>query len=115
MNATAQPAAASSSSVARSSEPGLREAGGTIRSRWPGQSRRFRFRASRSSPATSASFALPTPEPPPDQDAAGDERRHSQEPGHEALRDRAEVTDRPAAAVVRALRVLDVADDRVHL
>src|SRR2546423_12043407 len=114
MNATAHPAAASSSSDARSSEPGFRGAGGTIRSRWPGQSRRFRFRASRSSPATSASFALPTPEPPPDHDAAGDERRHSQEPGHEALRDRTEVTDRPAAAVVRALTVMDVPDARAN-
>src|SRR5437763_8789702 len=112
MKATAQPAAANSSSVARSSEPGLRGAGGTIRSRWPGQSRRFRFRAKRSSPATSASFALPTPEPPGDRDAEGDERGHAQEPGHEPLRDRAEVADCPAAPVVRALRVLDVADDR---
>src|SRR5438094_4110117 len=100
MNATAQPAAVSSSSVATSSEPGLRGAGGTIRSRWPGQSRRFRFRASRSSPATNASFALPTPEPPADRDAAGDEYRHAQEPGHEPLRDRADVADRPAAPVV---------------
>ena len=33
----------------------------------------------------------------------------------EPFRDRADVAERPAAAVVRVLRVLDVADDRVEL
>src|SRR4029079_5811656 len=84
--------------------------------RSPGPSGLGLRRRSRSTiPEISASLALPTLQPLSDYHADGDERRHPDEPGDEALRNRADVADRPAAAVIRVLRVLDVADDRVEL
>src|SRR4029450_1712949 len=100
MKATPQAAAARNSRLARSSEPGFSGAGGMSRSRWPGQRRRLRFRARSKSPARSASLALPMPEPPADHDAEPDQHRHPEKPGHEPFGDRADVADRPAAAVV---------------
>src|SRR5256885_3389400 len=117
MNAIANAAAANRSTAATSSEPRFRGAAGTIRSRSPGRSRgrRPRLPISRSSAATSAAFALLTLQPLPDHDADGDEGRHPEEPGDEPLRNGAQMADRPTAPVVRVLRVLDVADDRVEL
>src|SRR4051794_15606343 len=51
----------------------------------------------------------------PDQARGEDQREQPEEPGDHALRDRAEVADRPAAAVVRRARVLHVLDERVEL
>src|SRR5205807_987138 len=75
-----------------------------------------RFRPTRStSAATSQSFALATAQPLPKQHAERDEHAHAEEPRHETLRNRPDVTERPAAAVVGALRPFDVSDDRVKL
>ena len=48
-------------------------------------------------------------------DAERDEHARRDEPRDEPFGDRPDVAERPAAAVVRMLRVLDVADDRVEL
>src|SRR5204862_8290919 len=103
MKAIANAVAANRSTTAASSEPRFAGAGGTIRSRSPGRSRGRRrlLPISSSRPATRASFALLTLQLLPDHDADGDERRHAEEPGDEALGNRAQVPDRPAAAVVR--------------
>src|SRR4051794_14966751 len=44
-----------------------------------------------------------------------DKRERTDEPGDHALRNRPDVADRPTAAVVGVLRVLEVARDRVDL
>src|SRR3954467_2705182 len=90
--------------------------GTTIRSRSPGFSVGRRRLAKTSVAAeTSSALALLMAQPLSEQDADRDERRGRQEPGHEPFRHRPEMADRPAAAVVRVLRPLDVADNRVHL
>ena len=40
---------------------------------------------------------------------------HPEEPGHEPFGDRPDVTERPAAAIIGMLRVVDVEDERVEL
>src|SRR4051794_35197814 len=71
--------------------------------------------ASRTTAETSAFLTLLMAEPLPDRHAGEDEDGRCEEPGDEALRHGSEVPERPAAAVVRVLRVLDVGDDRVEL
>src|SRR5207237_978129 len=61
--------------------------------------------------ATSQSFALAT-QPLPQEHAERDEDARGEEPRHESLGHRADVTEGPAAAAVGALRALDVADER---
>src|SRR4029077_15765156 len=112
-----QAAAANSRPIATSSAAGLFGAGqATVGSRSRGLSLRFRRRPTRSTAAaTRNARALPTAEPLPEHEADADERGRRQEPRDKPLRHGADVPDRPAAAVVGVLRVLDVAHDRVHL
>src|SRR3954453_12201969 len=108
------PRRASASSSAR----GLGSPGGTTGSRSPGFSRGFvRCRKSSTAAATRKSFGLArfTLEPLADDHADDDQRGRRDEPGDEPFWNRAEVADRPAAAVVRVLRVLDVGDYRVQI
>src|SRR4051794_39305020 len=77
--------------------------------------RRLPRDASSTRPERSASLALAMLQPLPDDEAGADEDDARDEPGDEPFGDRADVAEGPAAAVVRMLRVLDVADDRVEL
>src|SRR5437762_1777583 len=116
MNATAQAAEVSRRKTASSSAPSFWGGSGTTtRSRSPRRTRGRRLPSRSTSPEIRKSRALPTREPLPDHDADADERARPQEPGHEPFRHRPDAADRPAAAVVRMLGVLDVADERVDL
>src|SRR3954451_15895513 len=52
-------------------------------------------------------------DPLSDHGAGRDQQDDPDEPGDETFRHRADVSERPAAAIVRMLRVEDIADDRV--
>src|SRR5581483_157486 len=113
-NATAHAAATKSRRIAAVSAPGLGGSFGTVRSA-SGRGLRRPRPASSTSPATRESRSLATAEPLADREAQADERAGGEEPRHEPLRHGPEMAERPAAAVVRVLRQLDVADDRVEL
>src|SRR4051794_6626025 len=113
-NATARSEARKSSAIATVSAPGFGGCLGRIR-----RASLLGFRRPRPSnstrPETSRSRALLTRQPLPDDDAEEHERLRCDEPGHKPLGDRADVPERPPAAVVGVLRVVDVRDDRVQL
>src|SRR5581483_12445867 len=103
MKPAASSAARPSSASAKSSAPGLGSPSGTTRSRSPGFNRgRRRRRNSSTAPATRKSFGLGrfTLQPLADHDADRDQGDRGDEPGDEPFRDGADVTDRPAAAIV---------------
>src|SRR4051812_23428325 len=120
MKATAHRVAAPRSAKTTSSARGLEPPGGTIRSRRGTWGRR-RPRAKTSTiVATSqrqSAFTIGPSrlDPPSDQDADGHERGRGQQPGDEPFRDRPDVAERPAAAVLRMLGLLDVGDERAQL
>src|SRR5579884_1957216 len=115
MKAAEKSAVRSSSTITASSLPGCSSPGGTIGSRSEGSFGRRRPMPSSVS-ETSRSLALAMARQPlADHHADRDERERRDEPRDQALGHGAEMTDRPAAAVVRVLRVLDVPDDRVEL
>src|SRR5919204_5362489 len=113
MNAIALIAHAPKSASTSSSDCGSGTPSGTIRSRSSGSGRAgFRRRpASSSAPEITRSFALAlTLQPLADHDADRNEHRRPDQPRDKPLRNRPEVADRPAAAIVRVLRVFDVPD-----
>src|SRR3954454_15450516 len=104
------------SAIAHVSAPRSTSMSGTTRSGSLSRCRRRLPReASSTSPESSASFALAMLQPLPDHEAEADQHRPGEEPRDEPLGDRADVAERPAAAVVRMLRVEDLAYDRVGL
>src|SRR5213595_2168524 len=88
--------------------------------RLPGRSARLRPAAAcvgggRAAARAARSASASRADPLSDHSAGCNEQNDRDEPGDEALRHRADVTERPATAIVGMLRVLDVADDRVEV
>src|SRR5947209_7884236 len=107
-------AAAKRRASAALSAPRSGGSSGTTRSACFGGRRRPRPSSSTMLETTKAR-ALPMAKPLSHDGADRDEERGGEEPRHEALGHRADVADRPTAVIVRMLRPVDVADDRVEL
>src|SRR5437762_899302 len=117
MKATAQRVARPSSARTASSARGLGGPGGTTCGRPGSRGGGVRRPITSNAAAVTKSLALAftASQSRADREADGHERGRAEEPGDDPLRNRADVAERPPAAVVRVLRVLDVADDRVEL
>src|SRR5581483_3040571 len=114
MNPAAKSAARKSRPTAAVSARGFGGNAGTTRSDSFGGFARPRP-SRRTIAATRKRPSLRTLEPLPYDDADRNEESGRQEPRDETLGHRADVADRPAAAVVGMLDPVDVADDRVEL
>src|SRR5438270_8184487 len=114
MNPAANSAAAKRSTSTTVSAPRSGGSSGTTRSACFGGRRRPRPSSSTMLETTNAR-ALLMAKPLSHDHADRNEERGREEPRHKTLRHRADVADRPTAVVVRMLRPVDVADDRVEL
>src|SRR3954464_14483278 len=103
----------SSRTIAQVSAPGFASKSGTTRAALERGERRPRP-ATSTRPESRRSLALPM-QPLPDDETDSEQRGAGDEPRDEAFGNRPDIPERPAAAVVGMLRVLDVADDRVEL
>src|SRR5436190_23807079 len=112
MNATAQRLAAPSRTSTRRSGPGLGGPTGTMRGGAGSSGGGLRRPSSSSAAAVTRSLvlALMSSQTAPDREADSHERGRADQPGDDPFRDRPDVSERPAAAVVGVLRVLDVAN-----
>src|SRR5581483_437808 len=114
MNPAAKSAAANRSASTTVSAPGSGGSSGRTRSACLGGRRRPQPSSSTMLETTKAR-ALLMAKPLSHDDADRNEERGCEEPRHKPLRHGADVADRPTAVVVRMLRPVDVAEDRVEL